>query len=211
MGLVLFGVMIVVPILEIAVFILVGRLIGLWPTLAGILLTALIGSAIIRHQGVGIIAKARQMINAGEAPVGAMLEGLALLIAGALLVTPGFVTDTLGFLLLIPTLRRTVAASLIARAARRAEIRVQTSRAGSGAGPGPAAGRRPGRKRPGAGVTIEGEWQDLSESETPEREPEEPGDSIQAVEAPPPGRGWRRPRDAGRDDDGELPRGPRSA
>ncbi len=211
MGLVLFGVMILVPILEIAVFILVGRFIGLWPTLAGILLTALIGSAIIRHQGVGIIAKARQMINAGEAPVGAMLEGLALLIAGALLVTPGFVTDTLGFLLLIPTLRRAVAASLIARAAaRRAGARVQTSRTRSGAGRGPAAGGRPSREHAGAGVTIEGEWQDLSETETPEREPEDPGDPVDAAEAPPPGRGWHRRNDAVRDDGGEPPR-PRRA
>ncbi|HRK96334.1 MAG TPA: FxsA family protein, partial [Rhodospirillales bacterium] len=101
MGLVLFAVMIVVPILEIAVFILVGRYIGLWPTLAGIVLTALIGTVIIRHQGIGLIAAARKSIAAGEAPIGEALQGLALLVAGALLITPGFITDTLGFLFLV--------------------------------------------------------------------------------------------------------------
>ncbi|MBL8659886.1 MAG: FxsA family protein [Rhodospirillales bacterium] len=197
MGLVLFGVMIVVPILEIAVFIVVGRFIGLWPTLAGILATALIGTAIIRHQGVGIIAKARQTINAGEAPVGAVLEGLALLVAGALLVTPGFVTDTLGFLLLIPPLRQAVAASLVARAVRRAEVRVQASRTGPGGNTDPRTRGGPGATPPGAGVTIEGEWQDLTET-GPEDHQHDSGD-------PEPGRGWGRSGERRGGEDGDPP------
>ncbi len=118
MGLALFTVMIVVPILEITVFILVGRYIGLWPTLACILLTALVGTVIIRFQGIGLIAAARKSIAAGEAPVGEVLQGLALFVAGALLITPGFITDTLGFLLLIPALRRRLAAGFVAHHAR---------------------------------------------------------------------------------------------
>ncbi|MCU0894110.1 MAG: FxsA family protein [Rhodospirillales bacterium] len=162
MGLALFTVMIVVPILEITVFILVGRYIGLWPTLACILFTALIGTVIIRFQGIGLIAAARKSIAAGEAPVGEVLQGLALLVAGALLITPGFITDTLGFLLLVPALRRRLAASLVAQAARRAELHVRAARPGPGA-------------RAKTGVVIEGEWQEV--------EPE--------MAAPPaPGRGW---------------------
>lgn len=181
MGLALFGVMIVVPILEIAVFILVGRYIGLWPTLAGIVLTALIGTVIIRHQGGGLIASARTSIAAGEAPVGEVLQGLALLVAGALLVTPGFITDTLGFLLLVPPLRRRLAATLVAQATRRAEVRVHAARAGAGAG---AAGRA------GSDVVIEGEWREV-----------EPGD----VEPPEPGRGWKRTQPPREDDADDLP------
>jgi UPF0716 protein FxsA len=176
MGLALFTVMIVVPILEIAVFILVGRYIGLWPTLACIVLTALIGTVIIRFQGSGLIAAARKSIAAGEAPVGEVLQGLALLVAGALLITPGFITDTLGFLLLIPPLRRRLAAGFVAQAARRAEVRVKAARTG----------RRPG---PGGDVVIEGEWQQV--------EPE-------GAEPPVPGRGWGKgeaaPADGGASD-----------
>lgn len=177
MGLALFGLMIVVPILEIAVFILVGRYVGLWPTLAGIVLTALIGTVIIRHQGGGLIASARTSIAAGEAPVGEVLQGLALLVAGALLITPGFITDTLGFLLLVPPLRRRLAGTLLAQATRRAEVRVHGARAGAGAGAG---------SRAGSDVVIEGEWREV-----------EPGD----VEPPEPGRGWKRTQVPPRDDD----------
>jgi UPF0716 protein FxsA len=164
MGLVLFTVMIVVPILEITVFILVGRYIGLWPTLACIVLTALIGTLIIRFQGIGLIATARKSIAAGEAPVDEVLQGLALLAAGALLITPGFITDTLGFLLLIPPLRRWCAARLVAQATRRAEARVRAGGTGAGAGP-----------RARSDVIIEGEWQEV-----------EPA----GAEPPAPGRGW---------------------
>lgn len=190
MGLILFGIMIVLPITEIAVFIVVGKSIGLWPTLIGIALTALIGSAIIRHQGVGIVASARRNLAAGEAPVGEVLEGLALLIAGMLLVTPGFVTDTLGFLLLVPTLRRAMAQAVVGRVARRGGthvLRTADTRgdfegdafAGESAhprgqphgGPGwPGAGPRAnsGASGAGAGVVIDGEWRDLDDRVPPD-------------------------------------------
>jgi UPF0716 protein FxsA len=179
MGLALLGLMIVVPILEIAVFILVGRYIGLWPTLAGILLTALIGTLIIRHQGTGLIAAAKKSIAAGEAPVGEVLQGLALLVAGALLITPGFITDTLGFLVLVPALRRRLAATLLAQATRRAETQMRAARTAAGSGAG---------GRPGADVILEGEWREV-----------EPHDGD--VGRPQPGRGWDRVPGAGMDDD----------
>lgn len=171
MGLALFAVMIVIPILEIAVFILVGRYIGLWPTLAGILLTALIGTAIIRHQGSGLIASARTSLAAGAAPVGEVLQGLALLAAGVLLITPGFITDTLGFLLLIPPLRRRATAAVVAQAARQAEVRARAAGAGSAAGAG---------ARARTDVIIEGEWQEVEPAD----------DRTESAERPEPGRGW---------------------
>lgn len=173
MGLALFAGMIVIPVLEIAVFIVVGRYIGLWPTLAGIVLTALIGTMIIRHQGTGLVATARASMAAGEAPVGEVLQGLALLVAGALLITPGFITDTLGFLLLIPALRRRLAAAFVARAASQAEARVSAARAAAAGGSGSGA-------RPGEAVVIEGEWRELATSD--DREP--------AHGPPEVGRGW---------------------
>lgn len=189
MGLVLFAVMIVVPILEIAVFILVGRYIGLWPTLAGIVLTALIGTVIIRHQGIGLIAAARKSMAAGEAPIGEALQGLALLVAGALLITPGFITDTLGFLFLVPPLRRRLAAALVGQAARRAELRVRTARTARGSG---------GRPAGGPDVVIEGEWHEV--------EPGRGEDGVPPGPPPEPGRGWGQSAGPAADDDAdELP------
>src|SRR5512134_1583856 len=96
---------IVIPILEIAVFIQVGKWIGLWPTLAGIVMTALIGVALVRHQGFSVLRKAQDSVGEGRFPVAEVFDGLCLFIAGALLLIPGFLTDIVGFLLLIPPLR----------------------------------------------------------------------------------------------------------
>jgi len=95
-----------VPILEIALFIQAGDLFGLWPTLAAIVATAIIGGALIRAQGLATIARARHSLDQGQAPVQEVFTGICLLLAGALLMTPGFLTDSVGFLLLIPPVRR---------------------------------------------------------------------------------------------------------
>ena len=95
----------VVPILEIAVFILVGQQIGLGYTLLLILVTAIIGVFLLRQQGFGLLAQIRADVNAGRVPAAAMAHGVLILVAGILLLTPGFVTDTLGFLLFVPGFR----------------------------------------------------------------------------------------------------------
>jgi len=94
-----------VPILEIAVFIRAGALIGLWPTIAMVLLTGILGVALLRMQGLAVLARVRQSLDQGRIPVEEVFTGLCLLVAGALLLTPGFVTDTVGFLLLVPAVR----------------------------------------------------------------------------------------------------------
>ena len=94
-----------VPLIEIAVFIQVGGLIGLWPTLALIVLTALIGSWQLRSQGLATLARGRSQLDQGQLPTRELFDGLCLLFAGALLLTPGFVTDAVGLLLFLPAFR----------------------------------------------------------------------------------------------------------
>lgn len=102
----LFLLFILVPLAEVGVFIEVGGLLGLWPTLALCLLTAAIGTLCIRYQGFNLINRARAQLDAGEAPVFEVVSGVCLVIAGVLLLVPGFVTDAVGFLLLLPPFRR---------------------------------------------------------------------------------------------------------
>ncbi len=98
-----------VPIAEIAAFIQVGDVIGLWPTLLTIVLTALIGTAILRRQGLATLATAQSTLNEGQLPLESVVHAVFLLIAGVLLLTPGFLTDAVGFVLLVPTLRLALA------------------------------------------------------------------------------------------------------
>ncbi len=100
-----FIIFLVIPFIEIAVFIAVGEHIGLFTTLLLAFLTAIIGGAIIRYQGLGTFSSLRMTMERGEMPVKELFEGFCLVAAGALLITPGFVTDTAGFLLLVPQVR----------------------------------------------------------------------------------------------------------
>lgn len=115
MGRLLFLTFLLVPIVEIGIFIAVGQAIGLWPTLAGVVLTAMIGSFVIRLQGVSLIAEIQQLMGAGALPARQIADGVMLAIAGALLLTPGYFTDFLGFLLLVPAIRMIVYQGLKSR------------------------------------------------------------------------------------------------
>ena len=110
---------IAVPIIEIALFIKVGGLIGLWPTLAIVLMTAVAGSYLLRRQGASTLAELQTALTDLRDPTGPIANGALILIGGVLLLTPGFFTDILGILLLIPPVR----AALIRRIAARIEIR----------------------------------------------------------------------------------------
>jgi len=94
-----------VPIIEIALFIILGNIIGLLPTLLGVLVTALIGSVVIKAQGTSLIEQIRQTTARGALPAKQLAEGMMIGIAGALLLTPGYFTDFVGFLLLVPLIR----------------------------------------------------------------------------------------------------------
>ncbi|WP_339614754.1 FxsA family protein [uncultured Gilvimarinus sp.] len=96
---------IVVPLLEIGLFIQVGSRIGAMPTVALVVLTAVFGVLLLRWQGLATLMRARSRMQQGQMPAREMVEGIMLAFAGAMLLTPGFFTDTLGFVLLIPACR----------------------------------------------------------------------------------------------------------
>jgi UPF0716 protein FxsA len=96
---------IVVPIVEIVVIVQVGELIGLWPTLALLLADALLGALLLRYEGRGAWRRFNQAIAERRFPGREVADGLMIAIGGTLLLTPGFVTDIFGFLLLIPPTR----------------------------------------------------------------------------------------------------------
>jgi UPF0716 protein FxsA len=106
LGLILLATLIGVPLIEIALFIKIGGWIGLGPTLALIVLSAVIGAWIVRQQGISVMVRAQRELAEGSLPVLQAFEGLCLAIAGVLLIAPGFFTDAIGALLLVPGVRR---------------------------------------------------------------------------------------------------------
>lgn len=105
MGLLILITMIAVPIVEIVIFIEAGEALGLWKTIGFVFLTAVAGAALLRHQGLTTLARVRESMDRGRLPVAELFDGLCQLIAGALLLTPGFITDGIGLLLFVPPFR----------------------------------------------------------------------------------------------------------
>lgn len=159
MGLILLILMIGVPIIEIAVFIEVGGWLGLFPTLIIVVLTAVIGTGLLRHQGFSTLARAQQHLAAGRFPMAEVFDGLCLLLAGALLLTPGFVTDAVGFLLFVPGFR----AGFRSLVARYLESSGRIHAQAGGFGDGPAAGGK-GTHTQDSSV-IDGEFEELGDTD----------------------------------------------
>ncbi len=136
----LFLLFVAIPILEIALFIQVGGFIGLWPTLAIVVLTALVGTIMVRSQGFLALERLRRAIGTGQDPVGPIAHGALILVAGVLLLTPGFFTDAVGLSLLVPPVRSAVIGWGAARLAGRITTVVQTRETGPGPGPGRGSG-----------------------------------------------------------------------
>jgi UPF0716 protein FxsA len=101
----LVGLFIVVPVIELFVIIKIGGLIGIWPTLALLLADALLGSLLLRQQGRGAWRRFNQALAEGRFPAREVADGLMIAVGGTLLLTPGFVTDIFGLLLLVPPTR----------------------------------------------------------------------------------------------------------
>ncbi len=106
---------IVMPIAEMWLLIHVGGLIGALPTIGLVLLTAMVGLALLRRQGFATLMRGRAKMESGEIPAMEMLEALVLAVSGALLLTPGFVTDAVGFIGLLPLSRQWLVSFLIKR------------------------------------------------------------------------------------------------
>ncbi|MEE8505105.1 MAG: FxsA family protein [Kiloniellales bacterium] len=124
MGIFLLAAFIGVPILEIAVFIQVGGYLGLWPTLGLVVLTAVLGTWQLQAQGLATLMRARDQIDQGALPARELFDGACLLVAGALLLTPGFITDAAGFLLFLPPVRDFLRSRLARFIATRVETRI---------------------------------------------------------------------------------------
>jgi len=126
MGVVLFIIFIVVPLVEIGLFIKVGGAIGLGMTLVIVILTALLGSTLLRIQGLSTFERARTSMDQGQIPVDQVVHGLFLLVAGVLLLTPGFFTDAVGFALFFPGLRLALGQKIMGLMAARGGIHMET-------------------------------------------------------------------------------------
>jgi UPF0716 protein FxsA len=137
------------PLVEIALFVIVGGWIGLWPTLAIVVGTAVLGVWLIRSQGLRAGEAVRRAMAARSDPAAALAEGALGLAAALLLILPGFLTDAMGLLLLIPPVRAMVAAALARRAGNVRMVRV-------------AAAGGPPRSGP---EVIDGTWEELPEAE----------------------------------------------
>jgi len=103
-----------VSLLEIYVLVKIGGFLGAWPTVALVVVTALVGSALVRSQGLQLLQQLQQRMAQGEMPGQQLVEGGMLIITGVLLVTPGFVTDICGLLLLQPAIRANIAKFIMA-------------------------------------------------------------------------------------------------
>ena len=151
---ILFILFIVVPVIEMYLLIQVGGVIGAGWTIFLVVLTAAIGAVLVRSQGLGLIQKVQTQMAQGKMPAMEMAEGLFILVAGALLMTPGFFTDTLGFACLIPPLRR----MMIKYLARKGVVRTANVHVNAGG-----AGHSTGPSSPKTGDVLEGEFRKLDE------------------------------------------------
>ncbi len=106
---------VVVPIIELWLLIEIGRQIGALTTIVIVILTAILGSQLVRRQGISVMQRIQSTQARGEVPALPMVNGAALLMAGLMLLTPGFITDICGFILLIPKLRERIARYLLSR------------------------------------------------------------------------------------------------
>lgn len=152
--------LILLPLLEIAVFIQVGGWIGLWPTLGLVVLAALIGIWHLRLQGTAAFARARVEMDQGRVPARDLFDGLCILAAAVLLLIPGFVTDLFGLLLLLPPFRAWLRLLL----GRHFDGRVTTQVFVAGQAVEPPPGSARGADvRPGP--IIEGEYEEIEDDE----------------------------------------------
>jgi UPF0716 protein FxsA len=121
---------IAVPLIEIGLFIQVGDTIGLWPTLFIVLLTAIVGTALVRSQGAQMLSALQGSFQAMKDPTEPLAHGAMILFAGALLLTPGFFTDAFGFLLLFPPFRQLIT-NMIRSRLTSANVKFSTRQTGS--------------------------------------------------------------------------------
>ena len=162
MRLAIFLILIAYPLLELAVLIRVGQAIGVVPTIAIVIGTALLGLLTLRRQGFAMASQARQTLASGFPAVFSVAEGSLVFFASLLLILPGLIGDVIGLLLLIPPIRRVIATWSLGRFAQEgaAKVKVYTF-GGRSDGARPADRRQPQRQKPGP--IIEGDYKRIDE------------------------------------------------
>jgi UPF0716 protein FxsA len=113
----------ILPLVELALLIWIGGLTAWWVPIVGVLVTGIAGAALARWQGWRAVKRIQDDMNAGRVPAQAVIDGVLILIAGILLVTPGVLTDAFGFALLIPPIRAAVKRGAMAWFRRKVEVR----------------------------------------------------------------------------------------
>lgn len=160
---------IVIPLAEIAVFIHVGGIIGLWATIGLVVVTAIIGTSLLRWQGYGVLARTQNSLNNGELPVESVVDGVFLLVAGALLLTPGLITDTFGFLLFVPQFRRLLARTIFNRMIAKGKVRMSVYSDGNNFEADPFSQQKQHSRKDDPNI-IDAEYTDVEESKSPEKD-----------------------------------------
>ena len=155
MGGFIFAAFVGVPILEIALFIEIGSAIGFWKTIGVVVLTALIGTALLQQQGLATLRKAQASLNENRFPMDEIFDGLCLIFAGALLLTPGFFTDAVGLLMFVPPFRAALRQGLGRFLATRGHVEVYGAGFSADPDAGPGAG-------PGVDRVINGDFKDIT-------------------------------------------------
>ncbi|MEM8627589.1 MAG: FxsA family protein [Pseudomonadota bacterium] len=201
MAIFMFILFIAMPVAEIALLIEFGGWAGTWPTILLILTTAFAGSMLLRRQSLSVMARTQSALNEGRAPVDEVADGACLLVAGAFLVTPGLITDAIGFALFVPPFRRWLARSVFRYAMAKGRVHVAT---GGAAGATGQPGRRPtssasasartGSSRPssarrGRPAVIDGDYERVDDPDSVETAPDaappgSPADGQSSSETP---------------------------
>jgi UPF0716 protein FxsA len=156
---------IVVPMLELVLLIKIGQGIGVWATAALVVGTALTGAFIISRQSLAVVRRTLEALSEGRLPVEPVLDGLFLMVAGALLLTPGLLTDAVALVLLVPPLRRLIGRACMRWLLRRTRARVATY---GSTGASQSQRRRPPRGR-GDGPVIDVKAEPVGEPTEPDR------------------------------------------
>jgi UPF0716 protein FxsA len=193
MFLIFFVIFVATPILEIVLFIQIGGLIGIFPTILIVIVTAIVGSILLRVQGMAVMQRTSLALRAGELPVDPVIDGMSLLVAGALLLTPGFFTDAVGFLLFVPPFRRALARRIFTHMIRSGHVFVMDGSAPDERGEPPRGHRDPRRERPRDDTVIDVEYETVREDKTERQGREdEPAQRDDDRAGPDPSSPWRR-------------------
>lgn len=115
----------VVPFVELFVLIQVGQAIGTLPTIAVLVVVSIVGAWLVKKEGLGVVRRAQEQVRRGQVPGRELVDGVLILLAGALMLTPGFFTDVFGLALLVPPVRAALRAAASTQLSRRAALRLE--------------------------------------------------------------------------------------